>query len=175
MKKYCFFSIFLVFCLAGIYAEHSFATGIGGEMNGYSQGGIGLGMGGALDYRFTEMFSFGARGLYGLDLAGGREKMSVIEVTGNARWYFLRFRDLLNYYYLWQSKFHFFAQADIGGAFVYTGDTGSLAETGISWGASAGARIVFGNFYTEPYIRYSSTGLFGIGVMLGWIFRPYGE
>jgi hypothetical protein len=175
MKKHGFLLVFLAMLSAGLYAEPSFAVGAGGEMNGYSRGGIGIGIGGGLDYRFSEMFSAGVRGLYGLDLSDSVNKISVIEVTGNVRWYFLRFSGLLNYYYLWQSRFHVFAQFDIGGAFVYTEDTDSKAESGISLGATAGARIVFGNFYTEPYLRASLTGLYGLGVMFGWIFRPYGE
>jgi hypothetical protein len=173
MKKYCLFSVFLVMFSIGLYAEPSFAIGVGAEVDGYSQSGMGLGIGGAMDYRFNEMFSFGARGLYTLDLGGGG--ISVAEVTGNVRWYFLRFRNLLNYYYILQSRFHFFAQADIGGAFVYTGETGSKTESALSFGAVAGVRIVFGSFYTEPYIRFSSTGLYGGGAMLGWIFSPYGK
>jgi hypothetical protein len=175
MKIPCFLAFFLIIFSIGLYAEPSFGMGIGAEVNGYSIGGVGIGGMGQLDYRFGEMFSFGVRGLYSFDSAPGIVSMSVLELTGNLRWYFLRFPRWLAYHYLLQSKYHVFAQLEAGGALVYTeGD--SVAVSGFSWGAAAGVRIMLVDWmglYLEPYLRYSSTGLFGVGLMFGWVVRPY--
>jgi hypothetical protein len=177
MKIPCFLAFFLIIFSVGLYADQNFGMGVGVEVNGYSQRGVGIGGMGGLDYRFGEMFSFGVRGLYSFDLAADDLPMSIMEFTGNVRWYFLRFPRLLTYYYLLQGKYHAFAQFEAGGALVYMGNEDSIAVSGFSWGASVGLRIMLVDWkglYVEPYLRYSSTGTFGIGAMIGWVFRPYG-
>jgi hypothetical protein len=176
MKKICFLSILWVLFVAGAYAQASISVGLGAEVNGYSTKMMAIGLGGGMDYRFNEMFSLGARGLYSLDI--GQKKVgdvSVMEVTCNLRWYFLRFPRLLYYYYLWQNKYHFFTQFDLGGAFTYTKDGNTKAESGVIVGACAGVRIVFDRAYIEPYLRFSSTSMLGGGIMFGLVSSPANE
>lgn len=169
MKKFCVVSIFLVSLAAGVRAETSLSLGIGAEANGYSQNGVAAGLAGLMDFRLNEMFSLGIRGVYCLDIGQTNpSNLAVLELTGNVRWYFMRSKKLLSYYYLWQNKYHFFAQIDGGGAFLYTKDSGTKAESSTSFGFSAGARIMFSSFYVEPYVRYSTTSIFGLGVLAGW-------
>jgi hypothetical protein len=129
-----------------------------------------------MDYRFNEMWSIGARAAYYIDL--GQDvigDVSVLEITGNARWYFLRFRDLLfKYSLLWQNKLHWFLQLDVGGSFAfYPSIMEDIAYTGFNAGGMLGVRIVSEKSYVEPFLRYSLMGKIGVGVMLGITFTGH--
>jgi hypothetical protein len=145
----------------------SLSLGLGAEANTYSSGLIAVGVGGLMDFRINEMWSVGFRPMMNVDL--GPDAFSVLEITGNVRWYFLRFRKLLNYYFLWQDKLHFFAEADVGGAFAYTAETSShLSFSDWVLGVTAGVRIAGERFYFEPYFRYAAiTQVLGGGFLAG--------
>ena len=149
----------------------SLSLGLGAEVNNYSNGGIAVGLGGLADFRLNEMFSLGARPMMNIDM--GPDAFSVLEVTGNIRWYFLRFRSLLNYYYLWQNKFHFFVEFDAGGAFAYLDSSSHLSFNEWVIGVSGGLRLFITElFYVEPYIRYAATTqVFGAGALFGVTIR----
>jgi hypothetical protein len=169
MKKIGFL-LGLVVCLAvSGYADASISLGIGGEVDQYSQTGLAAGIAGMIDYRFNELFSVGERSVYSLDF--GEAKAATIELSAALRFYFLRFKYLLDYYYLWQRRFHWFLQVDMGGAWVYQPDLDkNLAWSNYMLGGYAGVRYVFGQkdmFYIEPYIRFSTTSYFGGGVLFG--------
>jgi hypothetical protein len=156
----------MLFLAVGIHAQMSISLGVGGEVNTYSNGGIAVGLGGLADFRLNEMWSLGVRPMMNIDL--GPDAFSVLEVTGNVRWYFLRWKSLLNYYYLWQNRFHFFVEFDAGGAFAYLDSSTHLSFNEWVFGGTAGVRIVWQMFYVEPYIRYAATTqVFGAGVLLG--------
>jgi hypothetical protein len=166
VRKICLFSVILLFLAAGIHAQMSISLGVGGEVNTYSNGGIAVGLGGLADFRLNEMLSLGVRPMMNIDL--GPDAFSVLEVTGNVRWYFLRWRSLLNYYYLWQNRFHFFVEFDAGGAFAYLDSSTHLSFNEWVLGGTAGVRIAWPMFYIEPYVRYAvSTQVFGGGVLFG--------
>lgn len=153
----------------------SMSLGAGGEANTYSNGGIAVGLGGLADFRLNEMFSLGVRPMMNIDM--GPDAFTVLEVTGNIRWYFLRFRSLLSYYYLWQNMFHFFVELDAGGAFAYLDSSSKLSFSEWVVGGTAGVRIVFWEmFYVEPYIRYAAiTQVFGAGVLFGVTIKSKDE
>jgi hypothetical protein len=142
----------------------------------YSEKSIAAGGVFNMDFRFNEMWSAGARALYCMDL--GQDTIgdvSVLEVTANVRWYFLRFRDILfKYSMLWMGRFHWFVQVDVGGSFAFFPDImKDVAYTGFSIGGTGGARIVFEKLYVEPYLRYSLRGNLGLGVLVGLTFNGY--
>jgi hypothetical protein len=172
MKKFCFLFGLLIYLSVGGYAETSISLGIGGEADQYSQNGLGGGFTGTIDYRFGELFSVGERSVYSLDF--GEAGLATLELGATLRLYFLRFKKLLDYYYIWQRKYHWFLQVDAGGAWVYQPDTSkNLAWSDFMLGGCAGVRIVFGEkdrFYLEPYIRFSNTSHFGAGALFGMSF-----
>jgi hypothetical protein len=142
----------------------------------YSEKSIAAGGVFNMDFRFNEMWSVGTRALYCMDL--GQDTIgdvSVLEVTANVRWYFLRFRDMLfKYSMLWVGRFHWFAQIDAGGSFAFFPSiVEDVAYTGFSIGGTAGARIFFESLYVEPYLRYSLKGNLGVGVLVGLAFTSY--
>ncbi|MDR2343937.1 MAG: hypothetical protein LBD86_05340 [Spirochaetaceae bacterium] len=174
MKKICFFSVLIVFLSVNAYAQMSLSLGLGGEVNTYSNGGIAVGYGGLADFRINEMWSIGFHPMMNIDF--GPEAFSVLEVTGNVRWYFLRFKNLLNYYFLWQRMFHFFVEFDAGGAFAYLDSDSKLSFNEWVLGGAAGVRIVWEMFYVEPYIRYAATTqVIGAGVLFGVTIRAKDE
>ncbi|MDR3356690.1 MAG: hypothetical protein LBO04_05815 [Spirochaetaceae bacterium] len=166
MKKICIFSVLGVFLSVGAYAEMSLSLGVGAEVNNYSNKGIAVGLGGLADFRLNEMWSLGFRPMMNIDL--GPDGFSVLEVSGNVRWYFLRFKNLLDYYFLWQRRFHLFVEADVGGAFAYTDVSSHLSFSDWIIGGTAGVRIAWERFYLEPYVRYAAvTQVVGVGVLFG--------
>jgi hypothetical protein len=172
MKKFVFL-LGLLGCLAiGGYADSSISLGIGGEVDQYSGTGLAAGFAGTIDYRFNELFSLGERSVYSLDF--GDAKSATLELGAAFRLYFLRFKNLLDYYYMWQRKFHWFAQLDAGGAWAYQPEESkNLAWSDFMLGGCVGLRYVFGEkdmFYIEPYIRFSTTSHFGGGVLFGMNF-----
>jgi hypothetical protein len=174
VKKIWFFSVVMVFLSISSYAEMSVSLGVGAEVNTYSSGGIAMGLGGLVDFRINEMWAIGARPLMNIDF--GPEGFSVLEVTGNVRWYFLRFKKLLNYYYLWQRRFHLFAEFDFGAAFAYQDISTHLSFSDIVAGVTSGVRIDWPWFYVEPYIRYTAiTNTIGAGVLVGATLRQKEE
>ncbi|MDR0408957.1 MAG: hypothetical protein LBH18_00965 [Spirochaetaceae bacterium] len=128
-----------------------------------------------MDYRFNEMWSIGARALYCIDL--GQDVIgdgSALEITANVRWYFLRFTNLLFYYFLWQNKLHWFVQLDVGGSFAFFPSImENVAYTGFNPGGMFGVRIVSDRTYIEPFLRYSLIGQLGVGVMFGLTFTGH--
>jgi hypothetical protein len=163
---------------AGVHAETSISLGLGPEANMYSEKSIAAGGVFNMDFRFNEMWSVGSRALYCMDL--GQDTIgdvSVLEVTANVRWYFLRFRDMMfKYSMLWMGRFHWFVQIDAGGSFAYFSKImEDVAYTGLSIGGTGGARIVFEKMYIEPYLRYSIKGHLGIGVLFGLTFNGNGN
>jgi hypothetical protein len=166
VKKTCLFLILLVLLSVNAHAQMSLSLGIGAEANTYSNGGFAVGIGGLADFRINEMWALGVRPVMNIDM--GPDAFSVLEVTGNLRWYFLRFRRALNYYFLWQNRFHFFAELDVGGAFAYIDSSSHLSFNDWVVGGTAGVRIAWERFYLEPYIRYAATTqVIGGGVLLG--------
>jgi hypothetical protein len=172
MKKLGFLTGLLVCLSVGGYADTSISLGIGGEVDQYSQIGLAAGFAGTIDYRFNELFSLGERSVYSLDFGGS--KAATLELGAALRFYFLRFKGLLDYYYIWQRRLHWFLQVDAGGAWVYQPDENkNLAWSDYMVGGCTGVRCVFGEkdtFYIEPYIRFSTTSHFGGGVLFGMSF-----
>jgi hypothetical protein len=169
-KKISILSGLLIYLAVGVYAETSISLGLGGEINQYSEESLAVGFAAIIDYRFSELFSLGERTVYSSDMDSSRP---TLEFAGTVRFYFLRFKRLLDYYYVWQNKLHWFFQFDVGGAFAYAGDSAHLSFSDWMFGGIAGLRYVFGDkekFFIEPYIRFSSTSNFGAGALLGMSF-----
>jgi hypothetical protein len=171
MKKIGFLLGLLIFLALGVFADASISLGIGGEIDQYSRSGFGGGFAGIIDYRFNELFSLGERSVYSSDL--GSSGAATLEMGATVRYYFLRTKELLDYYYLWQNKFHWFLQFDIGGAWAYLGEDNHLSWSDYMIGGVLGLRWVFGGkdmFYFEPFLRYSTTSHFGAGILFGMSF-----
>jgi hypothetical protein len=174
LKRACFFSIFILYLAVNVNAQMSISLGVGGEVDQYSRHFLGAGFAGSMSYRISEMWGLGARFVYAADLGTDDDdsgSVSAMEMTANIRWYFLRFRNLLSYYFMWQQKYHWFVQFDMGGAFGYTSLKPNLASPGFMVGGTAGLHISFEKAFVEPYIRYSTTGGVGGGVIFGLTLR----
>jgi hypothetical protein len=172
MKKFCFLLGLSIYLATNGYADTSISLGVGGEADQYSDTGLAAGFTGTIDYRFNELFSIGERSVYSFDFS--EQGLASLEIGVTARLYFLRFKKLLDYYYVWQRRFHWFVQFDAGGAWVYQPDTSrNLAWSDFMLGGCAGLRVIFGEkdmFYVEPYVRFSNTSHFGAGVLFGMSF-----
>ncbi|GHV19523.1 hypothetical protein FACS189494_01360 [Spirochaetia bacterium] len=185
MKKTAVLLVFFAVTAGMVRAQDSFSLGGGVEANLYSNYKLlGLGPAIALDYRFNEMWQVGARGIWAIDLgdtAVAPEKFgSTWDVAFDVRWYFLRWRDFVNYHFLWSNRWHFFVQLDVGMA-IYSkqldeemGD-GFLkpAPSGMAFnvGGEVGVRIMFDSIYLEPYIRYSWRSSIAAGILVGYTFH----
>jgi hypothetical protein len=171
MRKIGFLLGLLIFLAIGVFADTSISLSIGGEGDQYSIGGFGGGFAGNIDYRFNELFSLGEFSVYSFDF--GSSGAATLELGATVRYYFLRTKKLLDYYYLWQNKFHLFLQLDVGGAWAYLGDNDHLSWSDCMIGGVFGLRRFFGEndmFYFEPYLRYSTTSYLGAGILLGMSF-----
>ncbi|GMO43531.1 MAG: hypothetical protein Ta2F_18850 [Termitinemataceae bacterium] len=180
-KAVIFFALILTMQGGALYAENTFSLALGVEANQYSGADpavlpdskplFAIGPIFGLDFRFGEMFSLGARAIWAIDL-GAKPIMGLttLELDVNLRWYFLRWPRLVNYYYLWMSKYHFFAQLDVGMPLLrqYAKDItdprqetlrATTALSGLAFGATVGSRIFLydDRLYIEPYLRYGFT------------------
>ncbi|GMO42924.1 MAG: hypothetical protein Ta2B_23300 [Termitinemataceae bacterium] len=178
----------LVVSVGALSAQDSFSLGLGLEVDGFTVGDadagkdplFGLGPLVTLDYRFNEMFSLGARGILSFDLAQSEfGYVSSVEFDFAARWYFLRFKSLVDYWFEWQHKYHYFVQFDIGYLNVLSKSNEDLAGIGTAVGGTVGCRIfLFESFFIEPFGRFgvnmskNVTALnWGIGAVAGYTFH----
>jgi hypothetical protein len=155
-----------------VKAQESFSLAGGIEADGYSVNNfIGAGPLITLDYRFNEMWAVGARGLLAVDLVAPSMSISTVQLDLTGRWYFLRWKEWVDYYFIWQNTYHFFAQLDVGGSIMSWSEKPGLAGTGFSVGGTSGCRIMLSDLFVEPYIRFGVTSQFGAGVLVGYTFR----
>jgi hypothetical protein len=88
----------------------------------------------------------------------------------------LRFKGLVDYYFEWQNYLHWFVQFDIGFAVLSAGDaamTSNWNKIPFMTGLTAGVRIMFNNWFIEPYIRGGQPFGWGLGFLIG--FRLTGK
>jgi hypothetical protein len=172
-----------IFCIVAattsrVYAQDTFSIGLGLEANGYSSNKlVGAGPVFGMDYRINEMWAIGMRELWAIDL-GAQPIMDIttVQIDFTVRWYFLRWKSLVEYYFLWQEKYHFFIQVEGGGmvAMNYAPVKGMAGIEYLSLGGTLGCRIVTGtsgSFYWEPYIRFGNLSQAGAGVIFGYTFH----
>lgn len=176
MKKLLFFFSVLA-CTSLVQAQEAFSAGIGVQVNNYSNDFVGIGGGAHADFRFNELLSVGTTFLYAADLGPSIKPpdlplpaLSVTELSVNVRWYFLRFKGLVDYYFMWQNFLHWFVQGDLGFAVLSAGGVSMTSNwSGIPFmlGITAGVRIMIANAYFEPYIRLGEPFMWGAGFLVG--------
>ncbi|GHV84124.1 hypothetical protein AGMMS50212_14640 [Spirochaetia bacterium] len=180
MKKVAIIVLILTATAGVVSAQDTFSVGIGVEANGYSSNELfGIAPVLAFDYRFNEMWAVGARALYALDIgAKSIGDTTALELNITGRWYFLRWKSLVDYYFMWQNRLHFFIQADVGLSITNYAATPNISGTAPNLGGELGIRIMFDKIYVEPYGRFSVQlaekymgQTWGAGVLVGYTFH----
>ncbi|MDR0552085.1 MAG: hypothetical protein LBG72_08750 [Spirochaetaceae bacterium] len=176
-KKFVLMFLCAVLYTGQLGAQESFSVSFGLQVNNYSKSFLAVGGVLSADFRFNEMFSLGTSFLLCWDLSNTvkppeipQPDLSVMELAVNVRWYFLRFADLVDYYFLWQNYLHWFVQLDLGFSVITVGEntaTSYWAKIPIMAGLTAGVRIIFDNWYIEPYIRGGEPFAWACGFLFG--------
>ncbi|MDR2601202.1 MAG: hypothetical protein LBC53_01930 [Spirochaetaceae bacterium] len=174
MKKAFFFFLLATFTSL-LYAQESFSAGAGFQINNYSSAMFGAGGLVTTDFRFNELISLGSGFLFSYDAGNGsraswEKPMTVMELSVNARWYFLRFKSLVDWFFEWQNYLHWFVQFETGFSVIgVDGKNMVTSQNNIPFmlGVSAGVRIMIGNMYVEPYIRGGEPYMWGAGLIVG--------
>lgn len=155
-------------------AQESFSAGIGVQANDYSTNLMGFGVLAQADFRFNELISLGTTFVFATDLGNSAREilppLNVFELSVNVRWYFLRFKSLVDWYFLWQNYLHWFVQFEGGFAVLNAGDksmTSSWSGIPFMAGIMAGVRIMLENVYVEPYLRFGEPYLWAVGLTVG--------
>ena len=171
--------IMLFFCVSlytGVLsAQESFSIGIGAQLNNYSTNLAGLGVAAATDFRFNELISLGTSFVYSFDL-GNMEKtvtndpLTIMELSVNFRWYFLRFKSLVDWFFLWQNYLHFYIQPEIGFSILNVGERHMASNWNnlpFMVGLVFGVRIMLENVYIEPFIKGGQPYMWAGGFLVG--------
>ncbi|GHT49043.1 hypothetical protein FACS1894102_3130 [Spirochaetia bacterium] len=173
-KSVLLVALFLSLHIGALYAQDTFSLCIGVEGDTYSANGlIGAGPVFGLDYRFNEMFSLGLRAIWAIDLgAPALFDLTTTQLDITVRWYFLRWKSMVDYYFSWQHKWHWFLQAEFGKVIMEWSANPGIAGTGFSISGTFGCRIKPEEyFFVEPYIRYGNPSGVGAGVLVGYTFH----
>jgi hypothetical protein len=166
VKKIYALSFIAVFSVSVVCAQEGLSLGLGIQASSYADHGIVTGLTFNADYILGDVFAPGIVAIFdyavkNVNLADDESAFMGVRAEPFLRLYFLRIFAILGAWDSWQSVVMPFIQANVGILQEFGGPM-SLVTVG-----SIGIRFILGDFYLEPYARYSFPGVPGGGLVFG--------